>query len=97
MGLSEFTALMADRGWELPTAGAGLCERWAAVAPDLAQHVAAVGYDAQRGELTLRPDSTAWAAKARLEVQRLIADAHRSVRTEAVRTVRARAEQQSVS
>ncbi|MFE3584422.1 DUF721 domain-containing protein [Streptomyces vinaceus] len=32
MGLSEtFTALMADRGWELPTAGAGLCERWAAL------------------------------------------------------------------
>ncbi|MFD3761457.1 hypothetical protein [Streptomyces sp. NPDC058622] len=29
--------------------------------PDLADHVAAVGYDAQRGELTLRPDSTAWA------------------------------------
>ncbi|MFD7785406.1 DciA family protein [Streptomyces nojiriensis] len=89
MGLAEtFTALMADRGWELPTAGAGLCERWAALAPDLAEHVAAVGYDAPRGELKLRPDSTAWAAKARLEVPRLIADANRSARTEAVRTVR---------
>ncbi|MFE5560261.1 hypothetical protein [Streptomyces sp. NPDC056544] len=50
MGLGEaFNALMAERGWDLPTSGAGLCERWEAVAPDLADHVAAVGYDAERG------------------------------------------------
>ncbi|MFD3937843.1 DciA family protein [Streptomyces sp. NPDC058611] len=63
-------------------------ERWAALAPDLADHVAAVGYDAERGELTLRPDSTTWATKARLEAPRIIADANRSARTDAVRTVR---------
>ncbi|MFD3781598.1 DciA family protein [Streptomyces sp. NPDC058612] len=89
MGLGEaFTALMAERGWDIPTAGAGLCERWAALAPDLAQHVAAIGYDAERGELTLRPDSTTWATKTRLEAPRIIADANRSARTDAVRTVR---------
>ncbi|MGW2583600.1 DciA family protein [Streptomyces virginiae] len=89
MGLGEaFTALMAERGWDIPTAGAGLCERWAALAPDLAEHVAAVSYDAERGELTLRPDSTTWATKARLEAPRIIADANRSARTDAVRTVR---------
>ncbi|WP_329202840.1 MULTISPECIES: DciA family protein [unclassified Streptomyces] len=89
MGLGEaFTALMAERGWETPTAGAGLCERWAVLAPDLAEHVAAVGYDAERGELTLRPDSTAWATKARLEASRIITDANRSARTDAVCTVR---------
>ncbi|WP_051810233.1 DciA family protein [Streptomyces sp. NRRL S-378] len=89
MGLGEaFTALMAERGWDLPAAGTGLCERWAALAPDLAEHVAAVGYDAERGELTLRPDSTAWATKARLEASRIVADPNRSARTEAVRTVR---------
>ncbi|MFE5519830.1 DciA family protein [Streptomyces virginiae] len=89
MGLGEaFTALMAERGWDLPTAGAGLCERWATLAPDLADHVAAVSYDAERGELTLRPDSTTWATKARLEASRIVADANRSARTDAVRRVR---------
>ncbi|MFE9222727.1 DciA family protein [Streptomyces lavendulae] len=88
MGLSEaFTALMAERGWESLAAGARLCERWTALAPDLAEHVAAVGYDEERGELTLRPDSTTWATKARLEALRIIADANRAARTEAVRTV----------
>ncbi|WP_329391473.1 DciA family protein (plasmid) [Streptomyces sp. NBC_01351] len=89
MGLGEaFTALMAERDWEIPAAGAGLCERWAALAPDLAGHIAAVGYDAERGELTLRPDSTAWATKARLQTSRIIANANQSARTEAVRMVR---------
>ncbi|WP_331739633.1 DciA family protein (plasmid) [Streptomyces goshikiensis] len=89
MGLGEsLTALMAERGWDLPAADADLCERWTALAPDLADHVAAVRYDAERGELTLRPDSTTWATKARLEASRIIADANRSTRTEAVRTVR---------
>ncbi|MET8751346.1 DciA family protein [Streptomyces sp. NPDC004667] len=65
-----------------------MCERWAALAPDLADHVAAVSYDAERGELTLRPDSTTWATKARLEASRIVADANRSAHTGAVRTVR---------
>ncbi len=31
MGLGEaFTALIAERGWDIPAAGASLCERWAA-------------------------------------------------------------------
>ncbi|MFC7265855.1 hypothetical protein [Streptomyces lutosisoli] len=44
--------------WEIPAASASLRERWAAIAPDLAGHVAAVGYDADSGRLTLCPEST---------------------------------------
>ncbi|WP_329405976.1 hypothetical protein OG802_34900 [Streptomyces sp. NBC_00704] len=36
----------------LPAAGATLRERWAAIAPELAGHVAAVSYDADSGWLT---------------------------------------------
>ncbi|MFD9458593.1 DciA family protein [Streptomyces sp. NPDC059985] len=79
---------MAERGWDIPTAGAGLCERWAALAPDLADHVAAVGYDAERGELTLRPESTAWATKARLEQAHVIEAANSAAGHTVVRTLR---------
>ncbi|MGW7343132.1 DciA family protein [Streptomyces sp. NPDC054854] len=79
---------MAERGWDIPTAGAGLCERWAALVPDLADHVAAVGYDAERGELTLRPESTAWATKARLEQARVIEAANSAAGHTVVRTLR---------
>ncbi|MEU4729615.1 DciA family protein [Streptomyces sp. NPDC023588] len=73
MGLGEaFTALIAEHGWDIPTAGASLCERWAALAPDLAGHVTAVGFDPDSGRLTLCPESTAWATKTRLEQTRVI-------------------------
>ncbi|MEU9993726.1 hypothetical protein AB0E10_44800 [Streptomyces sp. NPDC048045] len=36
-------ALLIERAWELPAAGASLRERWAAIAPELAGHVAAIG------------------------------------------------------
>jgi hypothetical protein len=38
--------LVNERAWELPAAGASLRERWEAIAPEFAGHVAAVGYDA---------------------------------------------------
>jgi hypothetical protein len=64
MGLgAAIGALVTERAWELPAAGASLRERWAAIAPDLAGHVAAVGYDADSGRLTVCPESTAWATK----------------------------------
>ncbi|MEW1551872.1 DciA family protein [Streptomyces tsukubensis] len=81
-------ALIAERAWALPAAGGALRERWAAIAPDLAGHVAAVGYGPDTGELTLRPDSAAWAAKARMETARIIAAANRAAGKQAVRTVR---------
>lgn len=59
-------------GLELPAAGATLQDRWAAIAPDLAGHVAAVGFAPESGQLTGCPESTAWATKARLEQARFI-------------------------
>ncbi len=56
MGLgAAIGALVTERAWELPAAGATLCERWAAIAPEFAGHVAAVSYDADSG----RPGSRA--------------------------------------
>ncbi|MFF1405137.1 hypothetical protein [Streptomyces sp. NPDC058294] len=53
-------ALVTERAGELAAAGASLRKRWAAVAPEMAGHVAAVGYDADAGRLTVCPESAAW-------------------------------------
>jgi predicted nucleic acid-binding Zn ribbon protein len=64
MGLgAAIGALVTERAWELPAAGASLRARWEAIAPELAGHVAAVGYDADSGRLTVCPESAAWATK----------------------------------
>ncbi|MGV9758557.1 DciA family protein [Streptomyces tricolor] len=79
LGLGEaLGALVTERAWELPAAGASLRDRWAAIAPDLAGHVAAVGYDPDAGRLTVCPESSAWATKVRLEQARIIAAANTS-------------------
>lgn len=84
MGLgAALGALVTERAWTLPTAAASLRERWAAIAPELAGHVAAVAFDPDSGRLTVCPESSAWAAKARLEQARVIAAAN----TAAGRTV----------
>lgn len=65
MGLgAAIGALVTERAWELPAAGATLRERWTAIAPELAGHVAAVSYDADSRRLTVCPESAAWATKA---------------------------------
>jgi hypothetical protein len=51
---------------------------WAAIAPELAGHVAAIGYDTNSGQLTVCPESTAWATKTRLEQTRVIEAANKS-------------------
>ncbi|MFJ4329158.1 DUF721 domain-containing protein [Streptomyces tricolor] len=81
-------ALVTERAWELPAAGASLRERWASIAPDLAGHVAAVGYDADAGRLTICPKSSAWATKVRLEQARIIAAANESAGRTVVRSLR---------
>ncbi|WP_176606789.1 DciA family protein [Streptomyces morookaense] len=63
-------------------------ERWAAIAPGRAGHVAAVGFDAESGQLTLCPESAAWAAEARLEQARIIRDANHAAGRPAVRALR---------
>jgi predicted nucleic acid-binding Zn ribbon protein len=81
-------ALVTERAWELPAAGATLRERWAAIAPELAGHVAAVPYDADCGRLTVCPESSAWATKTRLEQTRIVAAANESAGRTVVRSLR---------
>ncbi|MFJ8028455.1 DciA family protein [Streptomyces sp. NPDC096311] len=89
MGLgAAIGALVTERAWELPAAGATLRERWAAIAPELAGHVAAVAYDADSGQLTVCPESSAWATKARLEQTRVIAAANKAAGRTVVRALR---------
>ncbi|MGW5852616.1 DUF721 domain-containing protein [Streptomyces sp. NPDC055254] len=73
---------------DAPGAGASLCERWAAIAPDLAGHVIAVGFDPESGRLTMCPASSAWATKARLEQARVIAAANVATGRTVVRALR---------
>ncbi|MGW1947329.1 DciA family protein [Streptomyces sp. NPDC001940] len=89
MGLgAAIGALVTERAWELPAAGASLRERWAAIAPELAGHVAAVSYDPDSGQLTVCPESSAWATKARLEQTRVIAAANKAAGRTVVRALR---------
>ncbi|MFD5341526.1 DciA family protein [Streptomyces hawaiiensis] len=89
MGLgAAIGALVTERAWELPAAGATLRDRWAAIAPELAGHVAAVSYDPNSGRLTVCPESTAWATKARLEQTRVIAAVNESAGRTVVRALR---------
>ncbi|WP_055606699.1 DciA family protein [Streptomyces prasinus] len=89
MGLgAAIGALVTERAWELPAAGATLRERWAAIAPELAGHVAAVSYDPDSGRLTVCPESAAWATKARLEQTRVIAAANEAAGRAVVRALR---------
>ncbi|MCX5589556.1 DciA family protein [Streptomyces erythrochromogenes] len=88
MGLgAALGALVTERAWELPAAGASLRERWAAIAPDLAEHIAAVAFDPDSGRLTLCPESAAWATKARLEQTRVIAAANNAAGRTVVSTL----------
>lgn len=80
--------LVNERAWELPAAGASLRERWAAIAPEFAGHVAAVGYDADSGRLTVCPESAAWATKLRLEQARVVQVANESAGRTVVRGLR---------
>ncbi|SHM24736.1 Protein of unknown function [Streptomyces yunnanensis] len=69
-------APVTERAGELPAVGASLRERWAAIAPELAGHVSAVGFAPDSGQLTVCPESAAWATKARLEQTRVVAAAN---------------------
>ncbi|GHD52337.1 hypothetical protein GCM10010335_64700 [Streptomyces galbus] len=89
MGLgTAIGALVTERAWELPAVGATVRERWAAIAPELAGHVAAVGFDADSGRLTVCPESSAWATKARLEQTRVVAAANKAAGRQVVSALR---------
>ncbi|MGW6016028.1 DciA family protein [Streptomyces sp. NPDC055210] len=84
--------LMADRAWELPVAGGTVLDRWpdiaAAVSPRLPDHVQAVAFHPESGQLDLRPDSPAYATQLRLISARIVAAANRTAGTDAVRSIR---------
>jgi len=84
--------LMADRAWDLPAAGGSILDQWpaiaAAVSPHLPEHVQAVAFHTQSGQLDLRPDSPAYATQLRLITARIIHAANDAAGSAAVRTVR---------
>lgn len=84
--------LMAERAWAVPAAGGSVLDRWpdiaAAVSSRLPEHVQAVAFHAESGQLDLRPDSPAYATQLRLITARIITAANQEVGTDAVRTVR---------
>lgn len=84
--------LLDERAWDLPTAGGTVLDRWpdiaAAIAPQLPDHVQAVAFHPETGQLDLRPDSPAYATQMRLVTARIVAEANGAVGADAVRTVR---------
>ncbi|WP_333732562.1 DciA family protein [Streptomyces sp. IBSBF 3010] len=84
--------LMAERAWELPATGGTVLDRWpdiaAAVAPQLPDHVVAVAFHPETGQLDLRPDSPAYATQLRLISARIVTAANESAGTGAVRSIR---------
>ncbi|WP_327732912.1 DciA family protein [Streptomyces nojiriensis] len=84
--------LIADRAWDIPTAGGSILDQWpdiaAAVSPHLAAHVTATAFHTETGQLDLRPDSPAYATQLRLLNARIITAANHAVGRQAVRAVR---------
>ncbi|CAL9672700.1 hypothetical protein SUDANB15_07521 (plasmid) [Streptomyces sp. enrichment culture] len=84
--------LMAERAWAIPAAGGSLLDRWpdiaAAVSSRLPEHVQAVAFHPESGQLDLRPDSPAYATQLRLISARIITTVNQAVGTDVVRTIR---------
>ncbi|MEW1761567.1 DciA family protein [Streptomyces cyaneofuscatus] len=84
--------LMTDRAWELPAAGGTVLDRWphiaATVAPQLPDHVQAVAFCPETGQLDLLPESPAYATQLRLISARIITAANETTGTGTVRTIR---------
>ncbi|MFF3967882.1 DciA family protein [Streptomyces griseorubiginosus] len=84
--------LMAERAWAVAAAGGSILDRWpdiaAAVSSRLPEHVQAVAFHRESGQLDLCPDSPAYATQLRLITDRIIAAANQEAGTDAVRTVR---------
>jgi Protein of unknown function (DUF721). len=65
--------LVAEHGWETPAAGGSIIDQWPAIAPELDGKVTAVGFDAERGRLTLLPCSAAYGAQLRMLERQMVA------------------------
>ncbi|MEU6631740.1 DciA family protein [Streptomyces parvus] len=84
--------LMTDRAWALPAAGGTVLERWpdiaATIAPQLADHVQALTFHPETGQLDLLPESPAYATQLRLISTRIITAANETTGNGTVRTIR---------
>ncbi|RKE02955.1 DciA family protein [Streptomyces sp. TLI_171] len=85
---AAFASLVTDRGWETPTAGGGVIDQWADIAPELAGKVAPVHYDPRTGRLDLQPATTAYATQLRLLGRQLVARINGKVGRTVVRDLR---------
>ncbi|MFE7790562.1 hypothetical protein [Streptomyces sp. NPDC057460] len=84
--------LMAEGARDLPAGGGSVLDQWpgiaAAVSPARAEHVQAVAFHAESGQLDLRPDLSAYATQLWLVSARIVAVVNETVGTAAVRSVR---------
>ncbi|MGC5003487.1 DciA family protein [Streptomyces sp. DT203] len=84
--------LMVEGAWDLPAGGGSVLDQWpgiaAAISPALSEHVQAVAFHAESGQLDLRSDPSAYATQLRLISARIVAATHETVGAAAVRTVR---------
>ncbi|WP_030853260.1 DciA family protein, partial [Streptomyces griseus] len=84
--------LMTDRAWDLPAAGGTVLDRWpdiaATITPQLPDHVRAVAFHPETGQLDLHPASPAYATQLRLITARIITAANQTTGTSTVRTIR---------
>ncbi|WP_253804607.1 DciA family protein [Kitasatospora paracochleata] len=73
IGLGDALAsLVAERAWDTPTAGGGILDQWATIAPELVGKVQPVHFDARTGRLDLQPTSPAYATQLRLLGRQLV-------------------------
>ncbi|WP_158708122.1 DciA family protein [Streptomyces sp. NRRL F-2890] len=82
--------LVTAQAWERPTAGGSVMDRWAQIAPELAEGdlVVPVAYDTERQVLTLRPASSAYGTQLRLFGPQLIARINRAMHADVVRQLK---------
>lgn len=67
----QLDRLMSDRGWQVDVAVGSVMGRWThIVGGEVAAHVVPVSFE--RGVLTVRADSTAWATQMRLLASTLL-------------------------
>jgi len=81
--------LTDEQGWTESVTGGSLIDQWPAIAPtELATTVQAVSYDAERGLLTLRPSTPAYATQIRLFQLALAKRLNTALGKPAVRAIR---------
>jgi len=86
---SVLDGLKAQGAWAAPVAGGSVVDNWSSIAPaGVADHLAAVRFDADSGRLELRPDSAAYATLARLNSTDLLRRIAEHTGTDAVRHIR---------